>query len=164
MLRSQSPKVVTFGALNSRVVYKHTHTQTHALRFDKIKSTVYAVSGSASPRWLCVCAFHRVTAGPPDSLWHVYVFWSKPSFLLPAICAVCLLWSQSHNSIEWHGCRRERPGHSLIPLGPISSQSRRSLPDWLLWLMPNARRCSPEATERSPDCVFASGESLRSHR
>lgn len=117
------------------------------------------------------CVSVRLTASLPASWFPLTcirvlsacVFWSKPSFLLPAICAVCLLWSQSHSSIEWHGCRRERPGHSLIPLGSISFQSRRSLPDWLLWLMPNAGRGSPEATERSPDCVFLSGESLRSH-
>lgn len=103
MLRSQSPKDVTFWGIEL-VGGLHTHTNTHTLSFDKIKSSIYAVSGSASPRWLCVCAFDHVTASLPDSLWHVYVYWvracsglSPRSYYLLSAPSVCC--DHSHTAV-----------------------------------------------------------------
>lgn len=125
-----------------------THTNTHSqVWLDKILCLRRDWFPRCPPASACLPASPSALWFPPTCVRFPKCVWvSDPPFssLWPAISTVCRLWSQSHSSIEWHGRRHQRPGHSLIPLGPISSQSRGSLPDWLPWLMPNARRGSPQ--------------------
>lgn len=119
----------------ARTQNTHIHRERKALQ-DKI---LYLYSPWPSVPWcpsVCVCLFDcfsvSLLIASDIYVRGVFKVLMLITCYLPRMSAVITLTQR-----YWHACH----GHSLIPLGPISSQSSKSPSDWLLGLMLNVRGC-----------------------